>query len=69
MGDCIFSQDSERRNTGSRKVYEDEEVLAFHDIHPVAPVHFMLVLAHVPSMAELTDGHRASNGQDHGPGG
>jgi histidine triad (HIT) family protein len=27
----------------SRKVFEDGEVLAFHDIHPAAPVHFMIV--------------------------
>lgn len=25
------------------KVYEDEEVFAFHDIRPLAPVHFLLV--------------------------
>lgn len=27
----------------SRKVYEDEEILAFHDIHPVADVHFLII--------------------------
>lgn len=27
----------------ARKVYEDEEVIAFHDIHPIANVHFLLV--------------------------
>ena len=27
----------------SRKVYEDEEIFAFHDIHPWAPVHFLMV--------------------------
>ena len=27
----------------SRKVYEDEEIFAFHDIHPWAPVHFLLI--------------------------
>ncbi|HEX6442022.1 MAG TPA: HIT domain-containing protein [Stellaceae bacterium] len=26
-----------------RKVYEDEHVLAFHDIHPQAPVHIVLI--------------------------
>jgi histidine triad (HIT) family protein len=25
------------------KVYEDEDVIAFNDIHPIAPVHFMIV--------------------------
>jgi len=27
----------------ARKVYEDEEFLAFHDINPVAPVHLLLI--------------------------
>ena len=26
-----------------KKVYEDEEIFAFHDIHPAAPVHFLMV--------------------------
>jgi len=25
------------------KIYEDDDVIAFHDIHPKAPVHFMIV--------------------------
>ena len=37
----------------SKKVYEDEHVFAFHDIHPWAPVHFLLVpKLHIPSMAQ-----------------
>ena len=27
----------------SKKVYEDDDVVAFHDIHPWAPVHFLMV--------------------------
>ena len=27
----------------SKRVYEDDEVLAFHDIQPVADVHFLIV--------------------------
>ncbi len=27
----------------SKKVYEDDELYAFHDIHPGAPVHFLIV--------------------------
>ena len=35
----------------SRKVYEDEHVLAFHDIHPAAPVHFLIIpKAHLASL-------------------
>ena len=42
----------------SRKVYEDDEIFAFHDIQPWAPVHFLMVpKAHIPSMAHLTSEH------------
>lgn len=27
----------------SKKVYEDEDMLAFHDIHPAAPIHFLII--------------------------
>ena len=51
---CIFCK-IVRGEVPSRKVYEDDEVLAFHDIQPVAPVHFMLVpKKHVPSLYEVT---------------
>lgn len=42
----------------SRKVYEDEELFAFHDIHPHAPVHFLVVpRLHLPSMAHVQAEH------------
>jgi len=42
----------------SRKVYEDEEIFAFHDINPHAPVHFLLVpRLHLPSMANAEPSH------------
>ncbi len=35
----------------ARKVHEDDEILAFHDIAPWAPVHFLLIpKAHIPSL-------------------
>jgi histidine triad (HIT) family protein len=38
----------------SRKVYEDDGVFAFHDIHPWAPVHFLIIpKRHIPSMAQV----------------
>ena len=40
--DCIFCR-IVRGEIPSRKVYEDDEILAFHDINPVAPVHFMVI--------------------------
>ena len=48
----------------SRKVYEDDEILAFHDIHPWAPVHFLMVpKLHIPSMAQLTRAHERLMGR------
>ena len=53
--DCIFCR-IVRGDIPSRKVYEDDEILAFHDVSPQAPVHFMLVpKRHVASLAEATD--------------
>jgi histidine triad (HIT) family protein len=50
---CIFCKIVEGK-IPSRKLYEDEDVLAFHDIAPWAPVHFMLVpKRHIASMAQL----------------
>ena len=42
----------------SRKVYEDEEIFAFHDIHPWAPVHFLVIpKQHIASMAHIGPEH------------
>ena len=42
----------------SRKAYEDDELLVFHDIAPWAPVHVLLIpKEHVPTMYELEDRH------------
>ena len=39
----------------SRKVYEDEEFLAFHDVRPLAPVHILVIpKRHIPSLADVT---------------
>jgi histidine triad (HIT) family protein len=55
---CIFCR-IVRGEIPSRTVYEDQEVLAFHDINPLAPVHFLIVpKGHIASMMDLADGHR-----------
>ena len=39
----------------AKKVYEDDRVIAFHDINPWAPVHILLVpKRHIPSMVEVS---------------
>lgn len=48
----------------SRLVYQDDEIYAFHDIHPWAPVHFLLIpKQHIASMAQLTDAQAALMGR------
>ncbi|MEX8508831.1 MAG: histidine triad nucleotide-binding protein [Leptothrix ochracea] len=37
----------------AKKVFENDEFLAFHDIHPAAPVHLLLIpKRHLASLAE-----------------
>ena len=56
--DCVFCR-IVRGEIPSRKIYEDDEVLAFHDIHPLAPVHFLMIpKSHVPSMMDLEERDR-----------
>jgi histidine triad (HIT) family protein len=63
MGDCIFCKIA-RGEIPSKKVYEDGEFFAFHDINPVAPVHFMLIpKLHVASLMEADDSHVALLGK------
>jgi histidine triad (HIT) family protein len=48
----------------SRKVYEDDDLYAFHDINPWAPVHFLLVpKRHIASMAQLNPADSALMGR------
>jgi len=50
---CIFCKIA-AGSVPSRKIYEDDEFFAFHDLHPAAPVHFLVVpKVHIPSMAQV----------------
>ena len=52
MQDCIFCKII-KGEIPCKKVYEDEDVLAFHDINPSAPIHFLLIpKKHLVSLAE-----------------
>ena len=63
MSDCLFCKIA-RGEIPCAKVYEDDEVLAFHDIHPVAPVHFMLIpKLHLASLADAEEIHAALLGK------
>ena len=52
--DCLFCKIA-AGEIPSKKVYEDEQVCAFYDIDPQAPVHVLLIpKAHIASAAEIT---------------
>jgi histidine triad (HIT) family protein len=48
----------------AKKVHEDEDIFAFHDIEPWAPVHFLMIpKLHIPSMQHVTPEHAALMGK------
>jgi histidine triad (HIT) family protein len=50
---CIFCKIAEKV-LPAKAVYEDDQVLAFHDIHPKAPVHLLLIpKKHIKSLLQL----------------
>jgi histidine triad (HIT) family protein len=60
---CIFCK-IVKGDIPSRKIFEDKDLLAFHDVHPQAPIHFMVIpKAHVASLAEVSDAHQAVLGK------
>jgi histidine triad (HIT) family protein len=57
MDNCIFCK-IVRGELPSKKAYEDEDVLVFHDIRPIAPVHLLLIpKQHVESLVECGSTH------------
>ena len=55
MDDCIFCRIVSGQIPSS-KVYETDQVLAFDDIHPMAPVHVIVIpKTHIPTLMDLTD--------------
>ena len=54
MEDCIFCKII-KGEIPSKKVYEDEDVLAFHDINPAAPIHILVIpKKHISMLTDLT---------------
>ena len=52
--DCLFCK-IVAGDIPSTKVYEDEKVLAFRDIAPMAPTHILVIpKMHIGSVAEIT---------------
>ena len=61
--DCIFCKIVAGK-IPAKKVYEDGELLAFHDIHPWAPVHILLIpKQHVATLYDAGPEHEARFGR------
>lgn len=60
---CIFCK-IVRGEIPATKVYEDDEVLAFPDIRPQAPVHILIIpKAHVATLYDATAAHQSALGK------
>ena len=60
LDDCLFCRIA-RGEIPSNKIYEDDEVLAFRDINPRAPVHFLIIpKKHVQSLAQTTPDRKST---------
>ena len=56
MDSCIFCKIVDKK-IPAKIVYEDDEVLAFEDLHPQAPVHVLIIpKEHVASLNDLPEG-------------
>lgn len=54
MSDCLFCK-IVKGEIPSKKVYEDDQCLAFYDIDPQAPVHFLVIpKTHIASCGAIT---------------
>ena len=57
--DCIFCKIA-NGEIPSKKVYEDDTVIAFHDLEPQAPTHILVIpKQHITSAADITSENSA----------
>lgn len=58
MDNCIFCKIL-RDEIQAQKIYEDDDLIAFNDIHPAAPIHFLIIpRLHISSLLECEDSHQ-----------
>ena len=63
MDNCIFCK-IVAKQIPAGVVYEDDELLAFKDINPAAPVHLLIIpKQHVATLSDCTDAHAAVLGR------
>lgn len=55
MNDCVFCKIRDRE-IPKEFIYEDEDVMVFPDIHPLKPIHLLIVpKKHITDFLELDD--------------
>ncbi len=60
---CIFCKIA-RGLIPAKKIHDDDDVIAFHDIRPQAPVHFLIVpKAHIATLYDAQPAHQAALGK------
>ena len=65
MTDCLFCRIA-RDEIPSRKVLFDDEIVAFEDVNPKAPVHLLVIpRLHIPTLNDLEPAHDALVGWMH----
>ena len=53
-----------RKEIPANIVYEDEQVLAFHDVNPQAPTHILVIPKRpIPTLADATEADKALLGE------
>ena len=63
MDNCLFCKIAAKK-IPSAIVYEDDELLAFKDINPAAPVHLLVIpKTHVATLSDTTAEHTAMLGR------
>lgn len=63
MDNCLFCKIAARQIPASI-VYEDDELMAFKDINPAAPVHLLVIpKVHVPTLSDTDGSHAALLGR------
>lgn len=61
--DCIFCKiiDQEIKTDF---IYQDEQIVAFKDLHPMTPVHVLIIpKRHIPSIVDITEKDKELMGQ------
>jgi len=60
---CVFCKII-RGEIPSKKIYDDAEVMAFHDIRPQAPVHLLIIpKMHIATLYDAQPAHQAALGK------